>query len=419
MKTGSELILASVGSAGDAHPYIALGHAMRARGHAVAMFSNTLHQSAIEAAGIEFIDAGPTLDYPACIANPNLWHPIKGMGVLWRTLLAPSIAPLYRALQARQQRQRPLHVLAGPQMLGARLAQWHLGIPLTTAYTAPSMLRSSEAPVTIAQMHWPQGAPRWLLNTVWRAIDHYKLEPMARARLQAICLELGVSAPQTPSIFGTWMHSQAGLALFPEWFAPRKSDYPAAMVYSDFPLYQLDAHVQLAPVAQAFLAQGPAPVVVMLGTAMAHSAAQFAVWQAALLRTGQRGIFLSAQAHQLPAQPSAQVLHAAYAPFSVLLPHCAAIVHHGGIGTCAQALSAGIPQIIQACAHDQFENARCVAALGVGQRLARDASVHDAAKALQRWSDTSRNTANLQRVQALCGTGSIDSACTAMERVAC
>lgn len=419
MKTGSELILVSVGSAGDAHPYIALGHAMRARGHAVAMFSNTLHQAAIEAAGIEFIDAGPGLDYPACIANPHLWHPIKGMGVLWRTLLAPSIAPLYRALQARQQRQRPLHVLAGPQMLGARLAQLHLGIPLTTAYTAPSMLRSSVAPVTIAQMHWPQGTPRWLLNAVWKAIDHYKLEPMARARLQAICLELGVPAPQSPSIFGQWMHANSGLALFPEWFAPRKPDYPAAMVYSDFPRYQLDAGAQLSPALQTFLARGAAPVVVMLGTAMAHSAAQFAVWQAALLRTGQRGIFLSAQPDQLPPQPSSNLLYAAYAPFSALLPHCAAIVHHGGIGTCAQALAAGIAQIIQACAHDQFENARCVAALGAGQRLARDASVGAAAKALQRWAGEHPHAPSLQRVRALSLTGSVESACTTLESVVC
>ncbi len=418
MKPGSQLILASVGSAGDAHPYIAIGHAMRARGHAVAMFSNTLHQNAIEAAGLEFIDAGPTLDYSACVSNPNLWHPIKGMGVLWRTLLAPSVAPLYRALQLRQQHQQPLHVLAGPQMLGARLAQLHLGVPLTTAYTAPSMLRSCTAPITIAHSHWPQGTPRWLLQAIWMAIDRYKLEPMARNRLHAICAELGVPAPHTRSIFGDWMHAESSLALFPEWFAPRKPDYPAAMQYSEFPRYQLDAGAQLSHEVQAFLAQGSAPVVVMLGTAMAHSAGQFAVWQAALQRTGQRGIFLSALPGQLPAQPPAGMLYAAYEPFSTLLARCAAIVHHGGIGTCAQALAAGIPQIIQACAHDQFENARCVATLGVGRRLARDANVDAAASALNTWAGTTQHAVALQRVRTLSHNASIDNACLALERLA-
>jgi rhamnosyltransferase subunit B len=418
MKQGSQLILASVGSAGDAHPYIAIGHAMRARGHAVAMFSNTLHQNAIEAAGLEFMDAGPTLDYSACVGNPNLWHPIKGMGVLWRTLLAPSIAPLYRALQSRQQRQQPLHVLAGPQMLGARLAQLHLGVPLTTAYTAPSMLRSCTAPITIANSHWPQGTPHWLLRGVWKAIDRYKLEPMARTGLNAICLELGVPAPKTHSIFGDWMHADSSLALFPDWFAPRKPDYPVGMLYSDFPRYQLDASAQLSPAVQAFLAQGPAPVVVMLGTAMAHAAGQFAVWQAALQRTGQRGIFLSTLPGQLPAQPPAGMLYAAYEPFSTLLAHCTTIVHHGGIGTCAQALAAGIPQIIQACAHDQFENARCVAALGVGQRLARDASVDAAATVLNRWAGNDRHAIQLEHVRTLSHNATIDNACLALERLA-
>jgi rhamnosyltransferase subunit B len=159
-------------------------------------------------------------------------------------------------------------------------------------------------------------------------------------------------------------------------------------------------------------------VVVMLGTAMAHAAGQFAVWQAALQRAGQRGIILSALPGQLPAQPPAGMLYAAYEPFSTLLAQCAAIVHHGGIGTCAQALAAGIPQIIQACAHDQYENARCVAALGVGQRLARDATVKAAATALNSWTGNSQPAAALQGVRTLSHNASIDNACLALERLA-
>jgi rhamnosyltransferase subunit B len=59
-----------------------------------------------------------------------------------------------------------------------------------------------------------------------------------------------------------------------------------------------------------------------------------------------------------------------YAPLSHLLPHAAAIVHHGGIGTLAQALAAGIPQLIIPYALDQPENASRVRALGVGDSIA-------------------------------------------------
>jgi rhamnosyltransferase subunit B len=52
-----------------------------------------------------------------------------------------------------------------------------------------------------------------------------------------------------------------------------------------------------------------------------------------------------------------------------LLPAASALVHHGGIGSCAQALRAGIPQVMVPQAYDQFDNAMRVERLGVGQAL--------------------------------------------------
>ena len=58
-----------------------------------------------------------------------------------------------------------------------------------------------------------------------------------------------------------------------------------------------------------------------------------------------------------------------FAPFRQLLPLCGAVVYHGGIGTTAAALSAGIPQLILPLAWDQPDNAQRVLRLGVGARL--------------------------------------------------
>jgi rhamnosyltransferase subunit B len=64
------------------------------------------------------------------------------------------------------------------------------------------------------------------------------------------------------------------------------------------------------------------------------------------------------------------VRHCAFAPFRQLLPLCAAVVHHGGIGTTAAALEAGCPQLILPLAWDQPDNAARVTALGTGLALA-------------------------------------------------
>jgi UDP:flavonoid glycosyltransferase YjiC (YdhE family) len=55
-------------------------------------------------------------------------------------------------------------------------------------------------------------------------------------------------------------------------------------------------------------------------------------------------------------------------PLTAALPHCAAIIHHGGAGTCLAALAAGIPQIILPQGADQFLNADSLIARGCALR---------------------------------------------------
>lgn len=83
----------------------------------------------------------------------------------------------------------------------------------------------------------------------------------------------------------------------------------------------------------------------------------------------QRAIFLTPHAGQVPANLPSDILWEDYVPLRALLPHAAALMHHGGIGTTAEALRAGTPQLIIPLSHDQFDNAERVKALGVGARL--------------------------------------------------
>jgi rhamnosyltransferase subunit B len=62
-------------------------------------------------------------------------------------------------------------------------------------------------------------------------------------------------------------------------------------------------------------------------------------------------------------------MQADYVPFSQVLPRCRALIHHGGIGTTAQALTAGLPQFIMPMAFDQPDNADRLEKLGVARWL--------------------------------------------------
>jgi UDP:flavonoid glycosyltransferase YjiC (YdhE family) len=115
---------------------------------------------------------------------------------------------------------------------------------------------------------------------------------------------------------------------------------------------------------------------------MMHGARMFRAAIEACRLLGERGLLLTRFAQQLPAPLPAFVHHCDYAPFRKLFPRCGAVVHHGGVGTTAQALAAGIPQLILPMAWDQPDNARRVKRLGAGQWLLPNSSAVRIAGAL-------------------------------------
>jgi UDP:flavonoid glycosyltransferase YjiC (YdhE family) len=74
---------------------------------------------------------------------------------------------------------------------------------------------------------------------------------------------------------------------------------------------------------------------------------------------------------ELGPQP-ANVHVARYVPQSLLLPHCDAVVAHGGSGTTLAALANGLPMVLLPQGANQFWNAERCASLGVAVRLLRD-----------------------------------------------
>jgi UDP:flavonoid glycosyltransferase YjiC (YdhE family) len=104
---------------------------------------------------------------------------------------------------------------------------------------------------------------------------------------------------------------------------------------------------------------------------MAQGQLFFAAAVDACRRMGRRGILLTRQSGQVPAELPASVIHVPFAPFSELLPRCAALVHHGGIGTTSQALRHATPQLVMPMAHDQLDNADRAVKLGVAATIKR------------------------------------------------
>ena len=120
-----------------------------------------------------------------------------------------------------------------------------------------------------------------------------------------------------------------------------------------------------------FLDAGDPPIVFCPGSAMRHASDFFRVSLETSLALGRRAVFLSTYREQVPISLPSSVRHFDYAPFGQLLHRSALLVHHGGIGSYAQAMQAGVPQIIMPMAHDQFHNAALIKSLGLGDSIPR------------------------------------------------
>jgi rhamnosyltransferase subunit B len=359
-----KVALAAFGSAGDVHPMLVLGQCLKQRGHGVTILTHPNWVTLVQSAGLDVIAVGDPHIYDQTLDHPKLWHPMDGLGVMWRYLLKPVMRPTYDALQQLHGAGLDV-VVASPVAFGARVACERSGTPLLSVYTAATMLRSHQCPLTVASWQIPSWMPRWGMKAVWRVLDHFKLEPLVRPALDSFRQQLGLP-PIQGTVFGDWMHSpDGGLTLFPRWFA-HADDWPDRVVQAGFMVHEGDSHQGLSPALEGFLQQGAAPLVFMPGTAQRFAARFYELAAAACERLNVRGILLGAHA---PRSSGQLTLSVPYAPFSLLLPRSCAVVHHGGIGTCAQALKWGCPQAVIPSAYDQFDNAMRLKRLGVAVSL--------------------------------------------------
>lgn len=143
----------------------------------------------------------------------------------------------------------------------------------------------------------------------------------------------------------------------------------------------------LSPDLEQFLASGPAPVVFTLGTSAVGAAGTFyhESQKTAQILKARAILLIIRDPRNRPSVPLPEGIVAfEYAPFSKLFLWVAAVVHQGGIGTTAQALRSGRPQLVVPFTHDQPDNALRAKRLGAAETLyPRRYSATQAAKHLR------------------------------------
>ena len=274
---------------------------------------------------------------------------------------------LYGEMRSRLRRPRTV-LVSHPLNFAARLLQEKELVPHATVVLQPWLLRSTIR-VPLSQPQLVRDCyPRCLKRLVYRCMDAIN-DKYFLPEINAFAADLGIPEEARASrLFDEWFLSPERVFLaFPEWFCPRQPDWPRSEVIrsTQFPLWSDPAStVGLPDELMAFLAEDGAPspsppVVITCGTANPFCSGRehFLAIAQAVHRLNGRSIVLTSEASYVPAALPPGCAHFSYLPLPSLLPHCRGCVHHGGVGTSAECLRAGVPQLVVPTQFDQFDNA--------------------------------------------------------------
>jgi rhamnosyltransferase subunit B len=256
-------------------------------------------------------------------------------------------------------------VAATTLCLGARVAQDRLGVPTASIHLQPGVFRSLVDNGRLGPFDLGPGMPRLIKRMLFWYIDALYVDRLVGPGLNAFRSTLGL--PPVRDIFSRYIHSpQLVLGLFPEWFAPLQVDWPGNTHLTGFILHDAGGEAQAHSAADDFLQAGTPPLLVTPGSAAMDRSRFFLESVQACQDAGVRAMLVTNHPGQLPGSLPAGIRAFPYLPFSRIMPRCAGIVYHGGIGTLAQAVKAGVPHLVVPNAHDQPDNAQRIERLGLG-----------------------------------------------------
>jgi UDP:flavonoid glycosyltransferase YjiC (YdhE family) len=355
-------ILTSLGTHGDVLPFVGLGVALRARGHRVTLVAAGEYSDLAATHWLEFRQLVSPEAMQELLGNPDFWHPIKtaGLSSRWGTRQVQRQYELLSAVAADANSV----LISNPAVFAAGMIHEKLARPLVTVVLQPWMLPSASAPPIMPVPGLPLWTPRFVHSLLFK-LANLAAGFLAGRDLNRVRRAAGLEPMR--NILRNWFSKQLVLGMFPDWFGPAQVDWPARVQLTGFPLFDGAGNKSLAPRLLEFLGKTTPTVLFTFGSGMMHGPQLFEAASRVCAKLKVQGVFINRFQHP---SPPAHMFHTSFAPFREIFPRCAAIVHHGGIGTTAEALAAGKPQLILPLGFDQLDNGVRVKRIGAGLHTA-------------------------------------------------
>ena len=356
------------GSRGDVQPYVALGKGLKKAGNVVRLVTHQDFDALVRSHGLEFWPiAGSVQD----IAQSSEMRERLGRGNFLAVMSQMAVEAKRGALRLAEGGLAACRgvdlVIAGIGGLFVALSLAEkLGLPLLQAYYIPFTPTRAYPSFLFPRL------PSWLGGSLNRFSYHLTRQIVWQSFRSAdrLARQQVLGLPAAP-FWGPFHRDQVDpypvLYGFSPSVIPRPPDWEDRIQVTGYWFLDHAEDWTPPPALVEFLQAGSPPVYVGFGSMSSREPERTAgLVLGALAQTQQRAVILSGWGGLHVSDLPASVFMLDSVPFSWLFPRVAAVVHHGGAGTTAAALRAGVPSVVIPFFGDQPFWGRRVAELGVG-----------------------------------------------------
>jgi UDP:flavonoid glycosyltransferase YjiC (YdhE family) len=356
----------AAGSRGDIQPCVALSTGLRQAGYQVRLAAPENFAGFVQNYDVDFyplrgdVQQIMASDTGRKFMETGGGNPLKSIRAI-RSMIAPVVMSMAEDAHAACRDVDALICLGVFSSFGQSIAE-SLRIPMINLEPTP-LLPSR----TFAAPSWPiqknlGGLHNHLSGVAMLQVVSLWYRPFVNEFRQ----KLGLPA-HTAASFHHILRSTPLLGAYSPRIIPHPPDWPEGVHITGYLFLDSQAGWQPSPELEAFLDAGDPPVYIGFGSMAGRSPEQLAgLVSEALSRSGQRGVLLTGWGGLRADLVPDNVFTVDAAPHSWLFPRMAAVVHHGGAGTTAEGLRAGVPAVVVPFAFDQpFWGAR-IRELGLG-----------------------------------------------------
>lgn len=364
-----EVILMAMGTKGDIHPIVGLAKELKQRKFSPTIITNEVFKEIIIDAGINFHAIGSRPQYFQGNST-EVWRYEGNTGDNFVYYHLPAFESAFKFVKSRYLENPNLLIVSLCKNNGARAAADILNIPCVTITLSPSLIFSSIAPSPTSLWRLPKWLPKllhrpFLIYRYTRTKNIFYTKKITND-FKSVRKSLNALPIGKNNLTNEILH----LGFFPEWFGQRPKDWPKEINLVGFPLFDTVMDKSREIISE-FVTKNGMPIVFTTGTGVTdiEDFIQEGIEICKMLQLP--GLFVGGDKQDL-SHYGDEYLHLSYVDFEYALPKCKAIIHHGGMGTLAQAIKAGIPQLIRPLKFDQPDNADRIYRLGLGSYIFPD-----------------------------------------------